>query len=92
VPLIRGEEAGFVEEAYAETMPCGWQALDGDRRMIWCIRRPPWKLIRYSDPPSPVRQELFDITRDPGERHDLAGQQPEIVSQLSSRLDAWIDG
>jgi arylsulfatase len=91
-PMIRGQQQEFIEEAYAETSPCGWQALDGDQRMIWCIRRPPWKLIRYRNPPAPDRHELFAIDRDRAEGRDLAAELPEIVAPLSAKLDDWIAG
>ncbi|NUQ61209.1 MAG: sulfatase [Pirellulales bacterium] len=90
LPLVLDPEAEFPEEAYAETSPCGWQALDGDRRMIWCIRRPPWKLIRYSSPPKEDRCELFDLNADPGESKLVAEQYPDAAQGLRARLDAWL--
>jgi hypothetical protein len=92
VPLIQGRTVHFVEEAYAETSPCGWQALESDHRMIWCLRRPPWKLIRYHDLQRGDREELFNVVSDPGERHDLLSQQPQIRAALAPRLDHWIAG
>lgn len=32
---------------------------------------------------------LYDLRDDPGEKHDLADQHPEIVRALSERLDTW---
>jgi len=92
VPLIHGRGPDFVEEAYAETSPCGWQALESDGRMIWCVRRPPWKLIRYHDPRLGDREELFHLGLDPGEQHDVLPEQPEIRAALAPRLDQWIAG
>lgn len=92
VPLVEGTALNFEEEAFAETSPCGWQALDSDRRMIWCVRRPPWKLIRYHDPIGGDREELFNLDRDPGEQQDVLCQQPEISAALAPRLDRWIAG
>lgn len=91
-PLIHGQGADFVEEAYAETSPCGWQALESDRRMMWCARRPPWKLIRYHDPATGNQEELFNILLDPGEQHDVLPEQPEIRAALGALLDRWIGG
>jgi hypothetical protein len=34
---------------------------------------------------------LFDITNDPGEQNDLAGDQPEIVEQMKAAYDRWFD-
>jgi len=92
LPLILGGESDSREEAYAETSPCGWQALDDDRRMIWCIRRPPWKLIKYSDPPAPDRYELFNLEDDPAEKQDLVESHAQTVAELTRKLDAWIAG
>ncbi|MFK7743301.1 MAG: sulfatase, partial [Planctomycetota bacterium] len=35
------------------------------------------------------RVHLYDLTRDPGERSDLAEQQPERTADLRGRLHAW---
>ena len=32
---------------------------------------------------------LFDVRRDPGERHDLARQRPDVVRTLVQQLRAW---
>ena len=35
------------------------------------------------------RVELFDLARDPGERHNLAAERPERAKELHGRLIAW---
>jgi arylsulfatase A-like enzyme len=35
------------------------------------------------------RHELYDLRRDIGEVRDLAGERPEVVKILATRLDAW---
>jgi arylsulfatase A-like enzyme len=90
VPIIFGQQTDFCEEAYAATSPCGWQALDNDQRMIWCIRRPPWKLIRYSSPQTADKHELFNLRDDPGERHNLIDSHPDVGLPLQRKLNAWI--
>jgi arylsulfatase A-like enzyme len=35
------------------------------------------------------RVELFDLVLDPGERHDLAAEQPARTAELRERLTAW---
>jgi arylsulfatase A-like enzyme len=50
------------------------------------IRSGNHKLIeRYED----GRIHLYDLQRDPGERHDLAMSQPEQVEQLRAKLHNW---
>jgi arylsulfatase A-like enzyme len=38
------------------------------------------------------RVELFDLSRDPGERRDLSAERPERVMVLRDRLAAWRKG
>ena len=37
----------------------------------------------------PGKTELFDLTADPGEKNDVAAQNPEVVRDLESRLIAY---
>ena len=52
-----------------------------------------WKLIHYMGrlhyPYMPrLHDELYDVVSDPGERHDLAAQQPAVVQQMLGLIDA----
>lgn len=51
------------------------------------VRQGEWKLIRCYES---NRQELYNLKNDPGERQDLAKENPEQVKKLSDRLDAWL--
>jgi arylsulfatase A-like enzyme len=84
LPLIQGQK--FREEAYAETPPAGWQALPGDERRIRCVRTAEWKLIIHSG--KAERSELYHLTQDPGERHNLINQEPTIAQRLRASLEA----
>ena len=44
-----------------------------------------WKLVRHHG-----TNMLFRIDRDPEEKDDLAAQQPEVVKDLSARIDKWV--
>jgi arylsulfatase A-like enzyme len=35
--------------------------------------------------------ELYDIVNDPGETTNIAGENPEVVRQLSQQLSGWRD-
>jgi len=50
------------------------------------IRRGDLKLIEYFEDD---RVELFDLSRDVGERHDLSTERPEEAHQLRERLAQW---
>jgi len=46
-----------------------------------------WKLVKIALLPG--KTELFDLTADPGEKNDVAAQNPEVVRDLESRLIAY---
>ncbi len=54
--------------------PCGF-VHDGD-----------WKLIEWYEDQS---HELYNLHDDPGERTDVASENPDIVESLAARLNAW---
>lgn len=51
------------------------------------IRRGRWKLVR--DYPQPW--ELYDISTDRTELHDLAASHPDVVADLAGQWQAWAD-
>jgi len=64
-----------------------------ERQLFWRIRRPHeqravrsgrWKLLQDGS-----NFYLFDVSEDPGERHDVTAAQPDLVRTLSAALDAW---
>ena len=50
------------------------------------IRWGDFKLIEYFENNT---VQLFNLREDPGEQHDLAGKQPELVAQLRAMLHRW---
>jgi hypothetical protein len=46
-----------------------------------------WKLVRNYDS---GRVSLYDVAKDRSESTDLAAQQPDVVKDLESRLDAYL--
>jgi uncharacterized sulfatase len=52
-----------------------------------------WKLIVPAKQNVPKgKPELFHVVRDPHERDELSGKQPERVARLTKLLDAWWAG
>lgn len=73
----------FTHESQSATDPAAsirWRwAVDGD-----------WKLIlpdQHNEPNSPV--ELYNLSEDPHEKHNLAEANPEKVEQLRQQIDSW---
>jgi arylsulfatase A-like enzyme len=55
------------------------------RDALYSIRTPRFKLVR-----GPGGQlKLFDLERDPRERHNLAAQRPDFAAGLDAELEAW---
>jgi arylsulfatase A len=76
VPLLRGSAAPMERTLF-------WRAVYPGRQQR-SVRSGPWKVLIDGS-----IQMLFDVTRDPGERHDLAAQHPEIVARLKAQIEAW---
>lgn len=51
------------------------------------IRKGNWKLIKVAILPG--KTELFDVSKDPGEREDVVDRFPEVVKDLEARLMAY---
>jgi arylsulfatase A-like enzyme len=57
------------------------------RESAAALRDGDWKLVHFFGRHS----ELYDLARDPGERHDLAAAEPERARALERDLLAWIE-
>jgi hypothetical protein len=44
--------------------------------------------IIINDKPTVLPEELFDLEEDPGERHNLAKDKPDVVAEMRARLEA----
>jgi arylsulfatase A-like enzyme len=61
------------------------------------VRQGNWKYLRIEKPQarskrSETGEMLFDLSRDPGEREDLASKHPEIVERLRRLYSEWEAG
>jgi arylsulfatase len=84
----------FDGQSLAELVRGSRQALE-DRMLVvqygqilkeWdsCVIWGRWRLVK--------RDELYDIQADPGQQHNVAAQQPEIVRRMRARYEKWWDG
>jgi N-acetylgalactosamine-6-sulfatase len=74
------------QAAHVRAKPLFWKTSSPGSESF--IREGPWKLR------NPTRKnngevELYDISADPAESKNLAAQNPEIVSRLSTKLIGW---
>jgi len=51
-------------------------------------RRGELKLLRQEG----EADRLYNVVQDPGEKHDLAGERPEVVKELGAAIDRWLAG
>lgn len=81
-PRISGSRAGRIRRDELYLTECTWM-----RKRAW--RRGDWKLIQALEPDfhgfPPL--ELYDLANDPGERHNLAGDRPEVAQDLLRRME-----
>jgi len=70
----------FAGKTFTRPQPLFWEH-EGNR----AVRSEQWKLV--SKHPGPW--ELYEMTSDRTETHDLAAEQPDRVRQMSAQWDAW---
>ena len=80
VPVALEPSRDVAADVYAENLYVGRQFGWSQMR---AIRSGGFKLIEKTNP------ELYDLTRDPGEAHDLSGELPAVAGRLRRRLAAW---
>ncbi len=74
---VTGTVLGVVEPKGLVPPPEGW-----DRMVAEEIAYEP-------ELPAPMSVELYDMIADPGEMRNVADEHPEVVAELSAKLDAW---
>jgi hypothetical protein len=82
VPLFTGQEKAPDSVVFQEVMYEGPTV----RKAVVTER---WHLIQNLIPDGTT--ELYDLKADPGETHDLDGQEPKAEAALSARLAEWLD-
>ncbi len=70
---------GLLTGAGTKTDDTGIAQIRGEQ--YWAVRSGPMKLIA-----SPGRKELYDLSCDPGERHDLSSARPDEVRTMEQLL------
>lgn len=98
IPVIQGKDTRdrfclsvLPDNIFADPMPGKISLIQGRYKIILNDRYTPRAYVYYSPPPpqeDPVM--LFDLKRDPLERHNLASQKGEITRRMLAELQPYI--
>jgi arylsulfatase A-like enzyme len=90
LPVLRGTGRSGREELFCHFPH--YTPATGNRPAT-SVRRGDWKLIRFfaDGPGQKDRLELYDLARDIGEKHDLAGEKPELAKELNARITRHLE-
>lgn len=82
--------SAFKGEPLSRAKPIFWEWRGGDKQdYTWPslgIRDGQWKLLVNNER---EMLELYDLNNDWAEKQDVSAEHPEVVKQLSAKLDAW---
>lgn len=65
----------------ADGSDCSWRGFPSSS-----MRRGDFKLIEFFETDSVA---LYDLSKDPGEQHDLTESNPRLAAEMRAELDAW---
>lgn len=83
-PLLHDPKATLARETFYFHYPHYYHAPPSTP--VSAVRIGDWKLLEYYED---QHVELYDLSADPGEEHDLASAQPDRVAQLRAQLTRW---
>lgn len=93
MPLIRGNEAVAADEFVVPAMRINarkyyrpWKESRGDINVV--IRKGDWKGIWNVEPNT---LELYDLSSDPGEQHDVSVTNPELALTMQAFARLWYE-
>jgi arylsulfatase A-like enzyme len=86
VPLFT-QSPGFERDSLCLCFHYPNYAFHKQNRLGSAIREGTYKLIKFYDNDS---LELYDLSKDIGEKKNLAGQSPELAARLARKLDHWL--
>ena len=85
VPLLKGgADPALADRTFCWTYPFGHGS---GHKPSSALQQGEWKLLHFQVG-SPV--ELYRLSDDPGEKHDLSGQYPEKTQALLAELNRWL--
>lgn len=84
--LLGRSTAGRKAEIYFRRPPDRKNFYGFDQLPDLAVRQGPWKLLCDYDG---SRTQLYNLESDPGEKNNLAADEPELVSSLTAKLTEW---
>ncbi len=84
--LLGRSTAGRKAEIYFRRPPDRKNFYGFDQLPDLAVRQGPWKLLCDYDG---SRAQLYHLESDPGEKNNLAADEPELVSSLTAKLREW---
>jgi len=87
IPILKGEPGLTNERPLFWHLPNNWGPSGPGLGASSTIRKGDWKLIYYH---TDQRFELFNITNDIGELHDLSDQEIEIKGEMAKELGNYL--
>ena len=86
-PLVTGEKA-----AIRDRIITGWAdgAPTGNARGRTSVRDDRWNFCTAVGYEDEAGDELFDLSRDPDERHNVAADHPQVVAECRAEVEALI--
>ena len=70
---------------HAEDFVAGWETCGRA-----AVRAGSWKIVFIPKPKGPERWQLYDLSVDPGEIHDLAEREPATLQKLVKLWDRYV--
>lgn len=81
LPWLQGTQSTVHEKEFVQ----GWE-LCGRA----AIRKAQWKAVFIPKPKGPEKWQLYDLSKDPGEIHDLADVHPETLEELLVHWEKYV--
>ena len=82
LPLFKSEEVEWADRELF--IHCGrWPSgkSENQKHNKCAVRSERWRLVNHS--------KLYNIVVDPGETHDVASSNPEVVKRMQTKFDQW---
>ena len=81
-PLLEGSDSAWPQRTiFTQHGSSGW-----DKRFPAAVRTDRYRAVRER-----AGWELYDMERDPGQKHDIAGEHPAQVQRLAAEYERWYE-